>query len=232
MPITVEAFAQYLTVSVSGMRGTDYDALVFVHALKGRAFSNYADIKAPDGKWKRIDPEHPEVATEIFVTWATLRILHHRKYLGGICLVPVPNKSALISAIDEPFPTLVLTQKLAARWRQGVTPYPALRWKKTLEKAQSGGPRQAWQLYQELAFVPSSGGLPRRVVLVDDVCTGGGHLQACAAKLRENGYSVDFAVCGAKTMHQQQPDPFSLPAFTLDDYIPGSNPFGFTSELP
>ena len=67
-------------------------------------------------------------------------------------------------------------------------------------------------------------------MLVDDVCTSGGHLQACAAKLTAAGYVADYAVCGAKTFDEQQDDPFSLPPITLEDFVPGSNRFGFKDE--
>ena len=97
MPITVEAHVQYLTVQVPQMRGVDHDALVFVHALKGRPFTNYAWVRAPDGTWKQINPQRPEVASEIFIDWAVKQILV-RTWDGPICLVPVPNKSALASA--------------------------------------------------------------------------------------------------------------------------------------
>jgi hypothetical protein len=221
MPITVEAYAQYLTVPVAQMRGTDYDGQVFVHALKGHPFTNYATIRAPDGTWTTIDPQHPEVATEIFVAWAYARI-RQRHYAERICLVPVPNKSALISTADQPFPTLVLAESLWAAFSRGVTMHPVLRWRRALQTAQSGGSRGPWALYPELVFVPPPHGTPTRVVLVDDVCTEGGHLQACAARLSENGYVADYGVCGGRTLHDQQADPFSLPAFTLEDYVPGS----------
>lgn len=233
MPITVEAYAQYLTAQVAQMRGLDHDGIVFVNALKGRPFTNYATIKMPGGGLRTITPQHPEVASEIFVEWARGRILARRQQFGGpICLVPVPNKVALFSAIGQSFPTLVLAEQLMKLFRGNVHVHPALRWGRQLQKAQDGGPRDAWELYPELMFVPPPVGAPTLMVLVDDVCTSGGHLQACAAKLTASGCVVDYAVCGAKTFHDQQPDPFLLPPITLDDYVPGSNPFGFTPVSP
>ena len=230
MPITVEAHVQYLTVQVPQMRRVDFDALVFVHALKGRAFTNYARVFAPDGTWKQIDPEHPEVAGEIFIDWAVKRIVA-RRWDGPICLVPVPNKSAIASASGQSFPTLVLAEQLAKRFKPGgVHVEPKLRWRRDLQKAQDGGPRQAWELCPELVLMPVPPGTSRRIVLVDDVCTSGGHLQACAAKLTAAGCVADYAVCGAKTFHDQQVEPFSIHTITLPDHVPGSNPFGFEDE--
>src|ERR1700733_7117862 len=95
MPITVEAHVQYLTAPVPQMRSIDFDATLFVHALKGRPFTNYARVRAPDGTWKLIDAKHPEVASEIFIAWAVKRIMQRHGGGAPICLVPVPNKSAL-----------------------------------------------------------------------------------------------------------------------------------------
>jgi hypothetical protein len=229
MPITVEAHVQFL-MGPAQMRRADYDGHVFVSALKGRPFGNWARVRAPDGTWKQIDPQHPEVASEIFTAWAMQRIL--ARWKGPICLVPVPNKSALVSALGQSFPTLILAEQLAKRFNLPDKVYvqPALRWQRTLKKASEGGPRQAWELYPELMRMPVPRGTPGRIVLVDDVCTGGGHLQACAAKLTAAGCVADYAACGAKTFYQQQPEPFSLHTITLPDYVPGSNPFGFEDE--
>ena len=91
MPITVEVFAQYLTVRVPRPRESDYRGQVFIHALKGHQFKNYAKIRARDGTWKRVDAQHPEVASEIFVEWGSERILQ-QDFQTSILLVPVPNK--------------------------------------------------------------------------------------------------------------------------------------------
>jgi hypothetical protein len=230
MPITVEAHVQYLTAPVEHMRRVDYDGLAFVSALKGRPRPNqWATVRAPDGSWRRIDQQHPEVASEIFAAWAKRQILQ-RQFQTPICLVPVPNKAALISAVDQPFATLTLAEQVAKQFKRGVRVHAALRWRSELQRAGDGGPRQAWELYPEMAFVAPPSGTSKQVVLVDDVCTSGGHLQACAARLKTNGYIADYAVCGAKTFHEQQPDPFSVFSIQLDDYVPGSNPFGFKDE--
>ncbi|MGA9883516.1 MAG: hypothetical protein WBQ34_07345 [Candidatus Acidiferrales bacterium] len=73
--------------------------------------------------------------------------------------------------------------------------------------------------YKNLAF---KGKPNERVcaILVDDVMTGGGHLQACAAKLREAGAVVPRAFCGGRTTHEQDHRAFELVEETLQDFEP------------
>lgn len=47
-----------------------------------------------------------------------------------------------------------------------------------------------------------------------------GHLQACAAKLRSKGRSVDIAMCGGKTVYDQDNRAFHLYEYPLDEYEP------------
>ncbi len=101
-----------------------------------------------------------------------------------------------------------------------MTAIPLLRWRKPLMKAQDGGARSAWLLYPELVFHGPAPTGTKAFVLIDDVCTGGGHIQACAAKLRDQGLVSTLAVCGGRTFHEQQPDPFSLLPAIYDDYKP------------
>jgi len=48
----------------------------------------------------------------------------------------------------------------------------------------------------------------------------GGHLRACAAKLKGLGLRVEVAVCGGKTLYDQSEDPFEVFKEVLDDFEP------------
>ncbi len=111
--------------------------------------------------------------------------------------------------------------KVAAAFSHGVGVHPMLRWRSKLARAHEGGSRRPWWLYPVLAFVPPPEGTPRRVVLVDDMCTDGGHMQACAAMLSRNGrgYIADYGMCGGRRTAQLA-DPFSVPQITFEDFVP------------
>jgi predicted amidophosphoribosyltransferase len=70
----------------------------------------------------------------------------------------------------------------------------ALRWKKPVESATTGGPRHAHILAQHL-YVTRSLDKAAQYVLIDNVTTSGGHLKACAAILRQAG--VQHIPCAA-----------------------------------
>jgi hypothetical protein len=59
-----------------------------------------------------------------------------------------------------------------------------------------------------------------KVLLVDDVTTSGGHLQACAAKLESEGLAVDLVVCAGKTIYDQDNPAFHTYEYKLDTYEP------------
>ena len=60
----------------------------------------------------------------------------------------------------------------------------------------------------------------RRVVLVDDVLVLGGHLRACAAKLKAGGADVVLAMCAGRADQIPVADPFAARCETLDDFEP------------
>lgn len=73
-------------------------------------------------------------------------------------------------------------------------------------------------LYSRLRLIDSVEG--DRVALVDDVLVLGGHLRACAAKLRAGGADVVLALCAGRADQMQATDPFAVRCETLDDFAP------------
>lgn len=58
------------------------------------------------------------------------------------------------------------------------------------------------------------------VLLVDDVTTSGGHLQACAARLKKADIEVGSVICGGKTVYDQSRKAFDIYEEELDEYKP------------
>lgn len=116
--------------------------------------------------------------------------------------------------------TLRLARAVCERAGGDIRVVDCLRWKKDLGSAsKEGGPRDPETLYKNLAPIE---GLRKesRVVLVDDVMTSGGHLRACAAKLRQAGATVVIALCGSRTTYSQDKNAFTTFEGDLEDYEP------------
>jgi adenine/guanine phosphoribosyltransferase-like PRPP-binding protein len=81
-----------------------------------------------------------------------------------------------------------------------------------------GGTRDGATLYEYLVATGDVRG--HRVVLVDDMLTSGGHLRACAARLRTAGAEPVFAVCAGRADQSQVADPFAVRHHEITDHEP------------
>ncbi len=134
-------------------------------------------------------------------------MLARKKIAGPLVIVPVPDSGSTVRSGTRP-KTVRLAKALCEEIGRDARVVDCLRWKKDLGSAsKEGGPRDPETLFKNFASVE---GLPRgcRVVLVDDVMTSGGHLQACAAKLRQAGATVLIAICGGRTTYSQDKKAF------------------------
>ncbi|MGQ0614395.1 MAG: hypothetical protein ACT4PV_11715 [Planctomycetaceae bacterium] len=225
MPVTVECFAAYLTITPESdewigdeeWRGAGYDAKKFVDAVKGKPVNGYATIPY-GGKLHRVDQSRRRVAVDLFGRWAAEQ--RAPALAREPCmLVPVPSSNSTVTAPARGA-AVVLAEAVAKHAGSGAEVRDCLRWTREVPPAHEGGPRRAAILYPHLACAESVRG--RKCVLLDDVLTSGGHLQACAARLRQEGAVVDLALCAGRTWryYPLAANPFELEAERLDDYVP------------
>jgi orotate phosphoribosyltransferase len=114
---------------------------------------------------------------------------------------------------------MILAQAVATALPSAPAVRDVLRWDSPIVSSRLlAGTRDVAALYRRLVVTGPVAGA--RVVLVDDVLTMGGHLRACAAKLREVGADVVLGVCAGRADRIPAADPFAVRCETLEDFIP------------
>ena len=222
MSLRVYCFCTYLTDIGGGWRGQDYDAHDFIHALKGRQLNGYAQIPV-SGKSKRLDNTNLDKAIDWFGVMvadylgAASTPIHREKEGNPSQLVPVPNSDSVVNAGSPR--TACLARAIVKRLTSASQIADVLRFKSKMPSAnQQGGTRDPEELYERLVVTGDISESP--YVLVDDVFTSGGHLKACAARLRHAGAKVSMAFCAGRASSEQPDDPFAVQVEVLDDFIP------------
>ena len=132
--------------------------------------------------------------------------------------VPVPNSNTPTASSKKPR-TRKLAKAVADRIGEGTFVCDCIRWKVDLGSARNGGPRDPTIPFGNLIVTEIIDKKTLRV-LIDYVSTSGGHLRACAAKLKEKGATVGAAFWAGKTFHEPAVSAFSCFQETLEDYNP------------
>jgi hypothetical protein len=216
MPLPVVCYCRYLANRSIFWRPEDFDSYKFVHALKGHQLNKHCFVPVR-GTQRKLSNENLEDAVEWFGIFGADR-LAKTNIIGNIAVVPIPSSGCTVSSSVRP-PARKLARAVCDSF-QGARLFDCLRWKQNLGSAsKEGGPRDASVLYDNLRLMakPPAGS---RVVLIDDVLTSGGHLRACAARLKIGGAHVDLAICGGRTLYHQERRAFDIVEETLDDYDP------------
>ena len=217
MPLPVVSFSTYLT-STDGVtwRADDYNARDFILAIKDRDVAGYAFVRCC-GTWRRFENANRQDVVRWFGEMVAEYFERNPPTIPFV-LVPVPG-----SKIDLGFSGVPRTTMLANAIASVLPSAPAvrdvLRWESPIPPSRSlSGTRDVASLYDRLCLTGSVSG--ERVVLVDDVLVLGGHLRACAAKVRAGGADVMLALCAGRADQIQAADPFGARRETLDDFEP------------
>lgn len=210
MPLKVYSVCAYFTGErAEGEKPSNetFHALKFIKAIKGDPFRGYAQIPVPlAGRRRRLDENNRDQVFAWFAEMVAACFVNPKA--RRLVFVPVPRSSATKQADLVGTPTERLARELAAlqpSWRVETV----LWWKKPIRSARTGGSRSAIYLHSRLAVAPTAHA-GAEFVLIDDVCSSGGHLVAAEAALRDHGITVAFALCAGRTVWEEEEEPFAL----------------------
>lgn len=218
MSLFVTSFASYLvTDDYSSWRAEDHNASKFVKALKGERLNGYAYVPVL-GVRRYLGNGNLDDTIEWFAD-IVANFMQQNGIEPPFALVPVPNSGITLESDKKPR-TLKLASAIAKKTGNDSKAVDCLRWKRGLGSARKGtGTRDVPTLYANLAVTKK---IDKNVphMLIDDAIASGGHLQACAAKLKHEGANADIAFCGGHTVHEPPESAFAIFHSELADYEP------------
>jgi hypothetical protein len=194
-----------------------WDARMFTLAVKTGTINGFCHIPVRTALSmrilpRRIDSSNVARARQYFGKWA-LRVLHHEVPGQDLVFIPVPSTDAVIDAAGPFRATQMVVEALAGQTAPPIC--DVLRFTRTVERATARGPRRADEVYPLLRVVGRVPAAP--IVLIDDIVTSGGHLQAAKRRLEENGGTVIFAIACARTVYDVSANPWGTRVHDLED---------------
>jgi hypothetical protein len=219
--LQVVSCCTYLTGVEFPWRRGDYDAHDFVFAIKAKDINGYANVPVR-GARRHLENANRDDALKWFGQMIG-DVAGEYDLLRTVALVPVPNSRSVVGC-EEPPRTAALAKALATELNAKVTGdalvFDVFRWVEPLLSAHAAhGTRDPRELFVKLRVIGSLGGFRgRRVVLVDDVLTSGGHLQAAVARLAQCGHLVELALVGGRAVDTRVGDPFEIRVDEVPDF--------------
>lgn len=193
-----------------GFKSGDYPPQKFIKALKGQAVNGYAHIPLIDGRRLKLNAQNAHLAVQVFGQWGAEKL-----DLIGVAspsLVPIPS-----STHTDPCDDFTAKSMCEAINEYADGPYeilPCLYQATAVQGSSKGGSRKFVDIRDNLRMNGNVAG--KTVILVDDVKTSGNHLRACATILREQGATVDYALCAGRTVWERPDDMWSVPLENVD----------------
>jgi hypothetical protein len=223
MPIRTICFYTYRSKHDRGWTDPELGVLRFVRAIKQEPLAtepgqdDFGAVLVNGTEPKR--ELRQANAGDAFDWFAEMAVERIQEELGTlkVALVPIPH-SACTQGVAAPR-TLVLAEAIVERSGTAMV-VDALRWTEPMVPAHRGGPREPSLLYPKLWLPPAWTALDRPYVLIDDVATSGGHVRACAARLKARGAKIPLAICGARAEQYFSGDPYEERVEDHDDFVP------------
>jgi len=197
-----------------GWSDAHYRARNIVKAVKRekfKGFSNWKDKSVPP-KIYRVDDTAAgqRAALRLAAIWLARRLLD-----AGISeadIVPVPSSQHTV--LGQEFTGSRIADELQTV-HAGMRSRPILRFCQAQPKTHDSGTRNPNAIQPHLRSGPVAS--LRQVILLDDVMTSGGHLQAARRFLANKDVEVAAAVVIARTLWDRPSDMFAIPAEDLPD---------------
>lgn len=166
-------------------------------------FNGYFDCKVAGKQRRFYDNDAHEFVERI--PRALSRMIR-RVYDDPATLVPIPN-SHVTSPSEQGFKTLALAQGIAGHSEGKFKAIPALVFAEKQRKSHEGGPRSADHFEAAYRVVKEVNG---PIILIDDVCTGGGHLIGAYRRLNTIKSPVVLACTFGRTTKDQIENPIGV----------------------
>jgi len=198
-------------------RQSDHDASKMVKALKGDTIKGYFSTII-GGKTVRFD--NSNVGDFLKRIPPALAKIIALELDGPATLVPIPN-SHVTSTSAAGFRTLELAKQTAAASGGRLTVAPALVFEEAQQKSRRGGPRNAEHFEQAYRIARDVRG---PIVLIDDVCTSGGHLIGAYRKLHDPSKREVVLACAFGRSRREQ---VKAPVAVYREVLDVASPFDF-----
>jgi hypothetical protein len=200
----------YLTDTSLPWRTKDYTSMKMVKALKGEPINGWFEHEVA-GKLRRYDQSNVQAFLDRIPRALARQIA--RQFEGRATIVPIPNSHVTSTATDG-FRTLDLARAVAAQSGGKLDVVPALVFCEPQQKSHEGGPRSPYHFERVYRIVKRVTG---PIILLDDVCTSGGHMIGAHWKLHQPPHREVVLACAfGRTTKEQLTNPVSIRLEELD----------------